>query len=119
MLQNTFIHIQGIGPKTEQRLWDSGLRDWDAILDDISIPISTGRKYLLEKGIEKSKQHLEDCNPGYFSKLLLSTNPTLGNNKIHAALSPTQAAEIWCKTSVIQNPSVTSSMKMSLISSPE
>jgi uncharacterized protein YprB with RNaseH-like and TPR domain len=72
MLQNTFIHIQSIGAITEQKLWEAGLSDWDAFSDDISISISTGRKYFLEKGIEKSKQHLEDCNPGYFSKLLAS-----------------------------------------------
>jgi len=72
MLQNTFIHIQSIGPITEQRLWESGLNDWDAFSDDISIPISTGRKYFLEKGIEKSRQHLEDNNPSYFSNLLPS-----------------------------------------------
>ena len=72
MLKNTFIHIQGIGAITEQKLWKSGLRDWDTFSDDISIPISTGRKYFLEKGIEKSRQHLENNNPSYFSKLLLS-----------------------------------------------
>ena len=72
MLKNTFIHIQGIGAITEQKLWKSGLRDWDTFSDDISIPISTGRRYFLEKGIEKSRQHLENNNPSYFSKLLLS-----------------------------------------------
>jgi hypothetical protein len=72
MLQNTFIHIQSIGAITEQKLWESGLRDWDSFSDESSIPISAGRKFFLEKGIEKSKQHLEDCNPGYFSKLLAS-----------------------------------------------
>ena len=30
MLTNTFVHIQGIGAITEQRLWDSGLRDWES-----------------------------------------------------------------------------------------
>jgi len=53
MLQNTFIHIQSIGAITEQRLWESGLRDWDAFTDDISIPLSGKRKYLLQKGIEE------------------------------------------------------------------
>jgi uncharacterized protein YprB with RNaseH-like and TPR domain len=72
MLQNTFIHIQGIGAITEQRLWESGLRDWDAISDDISIPIPAGRKYFLEKGIGESKRHLYQGNPGYFSNLLPS-----------------------------------------------
>ena len=70
MLQNTFIHIQGIGPITEQRLWESGLRDWDAFTDDISIPLSGKRKYLLQKGIEESRQYLYQNNPVYFSKLL-------------------------------------------------
>ena len=72
MLQNTFIHIQAIGAITEQRLWDTGLRDWDSFSDDISIPLSVGRKYFLEKGIEESKRHLYQDNPGYFSKQLPS-----------------------------------------------
>jgi hypothetical protein len=71
MLQNTFIHIQGIGTITEQRLWDSGLRDWDAFSDDISIPLSGSRKYLLKEGIGESKRHLKNNNPSYFSKVLI------------------------------------------------
>ncbi len=72
MLQNTFIHIQGIGAITEQRLWDSGLRDWNEFSDDISIPLSGSRKYLLKEAIGESKRHLYQDNPGYFSKLLAS-----------------------------------------------
>jgi len=67
MLQNTFIHIQSIGAITEQRLWESGLRDWGAFTDDISIPLSGKRKYLLQKGIEESRKHLYQNNPVYFS----------------------------------------------------
>ena len=70
MLQNTFIRIQSIGAITEQRLWESGLRDWDAFTDDISIPLSGKRKYLLQKGIDESRQHLYQNNPVYFSKCL-------------------------------------------------
>lgn len=29
MLENTFIHIPGIGPKKERNLWKSGIRTWD------------------------------------------------------------------------------------------
>ncbi len=72
MLQNTFIHIQGIGSITEQRLWELGLRDWESIDGDLQIPIPAGRKYLLKEGIGKSKRHLENNNPSYFSKLLPS-----------------------------------------------
>jgi len=70
MLQNTFIHIQSIGAITEQRLWESGLNDWDAFSDDISMPLSGKRKYLLKNGIDESRQHLYQNNPVYFSKCL-------------------------------------------------
>lgn len=70
MLQNTFIHIQSIGTITEQRLWESGLSDWDVFSDAISMPLSGSRKFLLKEGIGESKRHLDQGNPGYFSKLL-------------------------------------------------
>ena len=72
MLINTFLHIQSIGAITEQRIWDSGLRDWNSFSDDISIPLSDSRKYLLKSGIDESRQHLYKGNPVYFSKCLPS-----------------------------------------------
>jgi len=72
MLTNTFIHIQGVGAITEKRLWESGIRDWGSMNNEISIPLSAGRMYLLDKGIEESLDHLHRCNPSYFSKLLPS-----------------------------------------------
>ena len=72
MLQNTFIHIQSIGAVTEKRLWESGLRDWDEFSDDLLIPLSGKRKYLLQKGIDESRQHLYQNNPVYFSQCLLA-----------------------------------------------
>jgi uncharacterized protein YprB with RNaseH-like and TPR domain len=72
MLTNTFIHIQSIGAITEQRLWDSGFRDWDSFSGDLPIPIPASRKCFLEQGIGKSKRHLVNGNPAYFSKLLPS-----------------------------------------------
>ena len=70
MLQNTFIHIQSIGAVTEQKLWESGIRDWDAFSGDPSIPMSGKRKYLLQKGIDESRRNLDRNNPVYFSKCL-------------------------------------------------
>jgi len=70
MLRNTFIHIQGIGAITEQKLWESGLTDWDAFSNDLSISLSGKRKYLLKNGIDEPRQHLYQNNPGYFSKCL-------------------------------------------------
>jgi uncharacterized protein YprB with RNaseH-like and TPR domain len=70
MLTNTFIHIQGIGAITEQRLWESGISDWDSIDRNLPAPVSPNRKYFLLNGVEESKRHLDGCNPAYFSKLL-------------------------------------------------
>lgn len=32
MLESSFIHIQGVGPVTERRIWERGLHDWRALL---------------------------------------------------------------------------------------
>jgi len=70
MLTNSFIHIQSIGAITEQRLWESGIRDWASINNEVSIPLSAGRKYHLDKGIAESLEQFQRYNPSYFSKLL-------------------------------------------------
>lgn len=41
MLQHTFVHIPGIGAKTEQELWDLGVRSWEdatAVLFNPAVP---------------------------------------------------------------------------------
>ena len=72
MLQNTFIHIQNIGIITEKRLWQSGITNWQTISNDLPIPISAGRKRILEYGIEESQRHLANRNPSYFSNQIPS-----------------------------------------------
>ncbi len=70
MLTNTFIHIQSIGAITEQRLWESGIRDWDSFSSDLPIPISPGRQHFLLKGID-----------GFFAVLLWDEYQKTGNQK--------------------------------------
>jgi uncharacterized protein YprB with RNaseH-like and TPR domain len=72
MLKNTFIHIPGIGAVTEQRLWNSGITNWDIPFDNIQVPISPGRKMSIINGIEESRYHLDKNNPAYFAKKLPS-----------------------------------------------
>jgi len=72
VLTNSFIHIQGIGAITEQRLWESGIRDWDSLNGNVPVQVSPGRRHFLLKGIDESKKHLANHNPSYFSKLLPS-----------------------------------------------
>ena len=72
MLKNTFIHIPGIGIKTEERLWESGIRDWDYLMDDIPMPVSQRRRLAITEGIQESKRHLRDNNSLFFSDLIPS-----------------------------------------------
>ncbi len=72
MLKNTFLHIPGIGAITEQRLWNSGITDWDTSFDNTPVPISSNRKITITKGIKESKHHFDKDNPSFFSNLLPS-----------------------------------------------
>ena len=40
MLKNTFLHISGIGIKTEQRFWESGIHNWNDFTSDYPIRLS-------------------------------------------------------------------------------
>ncbi len=71
LLEGTYIHAQGIGRVTEQRLWDSGARTWDKFLaDPDSFPITRSQRALLLPVIEESVQRLEDEDFAWFAKLL-------------------------------------------------
>ncbi|VBB43925.1 conserved hypothetical protein [uncultured Desulfatiglans sp.] len=60
MLQNTFLHIQGIGPKTEKGLWRRGIRCWDDFLRRSGTVFSDARDRYIEEEIRRSADHLED-----------------------------------------------------------
>jgi len=36
MLRNTFVHLPGIGPHRERKLWNQGILDWDCFLEAAS-----------------------------------------------------------------------------------
>lgn len=70
MLTRTFIHIPGVGPKTERALWEQGCHDWDCFLGETryevhQVPYETAR---LE--IETSRANLETGVHQYFSRAL-------------------------------------------------
>lgn len=70
MLTRTFLHIPGVGPKTERSLWEQGCSDWDCFLGETrynlnQVPYETAR---LE--IETSRTNLEAGVHQYFSRAL-------------------------------------------------
>ncbi len=72
MIRNTFLHIQGIGSITENRLWSSGIESWDDIFRTGTVSLSPKRREHLKGQIRESQLHLQDNNPGYFANRLPS-----------------------------------------------
>jgi uncharacterized protein YprB with RNaseH-like and TPR domain len=68
MLEHTFIHIPGIGPKTEQGFWQRGIRTWRQFLDHEGAIISPRRDGFVCRELAVSLAHREDA--AYFSALL-------------------------------------------------
>ena len=54
MLENTFIHIPGIGSKTEENLWCRGIRTWRHFLDHGETIISPARDEFIVGELEAS-----------------------------------------------------------------
>ena len=72
MLKNTFVHIPGLGLKSEQRFWSSGIHSWDDLLRENLTRFSAQRRDFLKQGIEESLEQLSGNNPNYFGERLPS-----------------------------------------------
>jgi uncharacterized protein YprB with RNaseH-like and TPR domain len=66
LLENTFIHISGIGPKTEQLLWNRGIRTWQDFLDLKKPAFSLERDTVIRQELELSIKNRN--NLSYFAK---------------------------------------------------
>ena len=70
MLKNTFLHIPGIGNKTEQQFWDSCIHSWKDFTQNCPIRLSQSKIDTIIRSLEESRQHIKSNNPNYFSDLL-------------------------------------------------
>ncbi len=71
MLRQTFLHIPGVGPRTEERLWRAGIRSWDdfpARLGDARIRATVARR--IEAEIARSEDALRRGRYRYFASNL-------------------------------------------------
>ncbi len=69
MLSNTFIHIPGIGGKTERQLWAAGVLQWDDFVEPLPARIPRQKVNLIRDHLERSRAVLAE-RPGMFSDLL-------------------------------------------------
>lgn len=72
MLQNTFVHLPGVGAKTEQALWSAGIRSWDAFLDPSAsaLPFGKRKSEALRKYLDQCLVHLSGSNAAFFARTL-------------------------------------------------
>lgn len=66
MLRHTFCHIQGVGPRTERRIWDKGVHTWDYACDPDALPLSAGRSQMVARAAEESIRRLERGDAKWF-----------------------------------------------------
>ena len=72
MLKNTFIHVPGLGIKTEQRIWSFGVHSWDDLLSGGLSKFSPTRRDIVKASIEDSIEQLSNRNPNFFGERLPS-----------------------------------------------
>ncbi len=66
MLTQSFCHLPGVGPKTEQALWAAGIRSWDAVLENRSPSCRHVKQSWLPHLRESANRHRNE-ELGYFS----------------------------------------------------
>jgi hypothetical protein len=66
MLENSFIHIPGIGEATERRLWEEGIFDWQGFLRASRLPLSPGKEAIAREMLFKCLDHKWDAS--FFSE---------------------------------------------------
>lgn len=72
MLENTFCHINGIGEKTESRLWQAGVTDWRSWREVVGVSLSQRARMEIPWIFEQSLEALEENRPSFFSSRLKS-----------------------------------------------
>jgi uncharacterized protein YprB with RNaseH-like and TPR domain len=94
MLKNTFLHIPGIGIKTEQRLWKSGINEWDQFFTHLQIGIPPKTIDAMSEYIKESKNQMAFSNPNYFAERIPSTHhwrffPEFRNSTVYLDIETT------------------------------
>jgi uncharacterized protein YprB with RNaseH-like and TPR domain len=60
LLEHTFIHIPGIGPKTERHLWRNGILTWKQYLRNKKTPFSPVRDAFVRQNLEASIENRDN-----------------------------------------------------------
>jgi hypothetical protein len=72
MLEHTFCHIPGIGPKTERHLWRAGLHSWHAAAREPKLPLSASKADSVRRDSAESIVRLDAGDAPFFYRRLPS-----------------------------------------------
>lgn len=70
MLTQTFVHLPGIGPATERKLWNAGVHDWDRALAGLPSEFGPNRGERWATELEESRRALDSKDAYYFASRL-------------------------------------------------
>jgi uncharacterized protein len=74
MLKNTFVHVPGIGIKSEQKIWSSGIYSWDDLLIGECSLFNPVKRDRLKRSIEESHEQLSKFTPEFFEARMPSAH---------------------------------------------
>jgi len=64
-IENSFIPVEGVGERTERKLWAAGVTHWDDFAGDVVGPTTADR---IESFIETARDRLADDDATYFDR---------------------------------------------------
>ncbi|MDO9535674.1 MAG: ribonuclease H-like domain-containing protein [Bacillota bacterium] len=70
MIKQTFLHLSGIGEKTESNYWNRGINNWDDLENSLSSSVISKNSPILKNQIALSRKSFEKTEVSYFSKRL-------------------------------------------------
>ncbi|MDL5363775.1 ribonuclease H-like domain-containing protein [Halalkalicoccus sp. NIPERK01] len=73
-VENCFIAADGVGERTERKLWEAGLTDWDAFSAARSVPVGDARSAAIESFIRDARAELDRRNAAFFAERLPSAS---------------------------------------------
>lgn len=73
-VENCFIAVDGVGERTERKLWKAGVTDWDAFAETNSLPVGDSRAASIESFIERARPRLDGGDVAFFADRLPSAS---------------------------------------------
>ncbi len=66
MIENSFVHLPGIGHETERHFWSSGIRTWDDLENNLENVLGAKRALKIAKALSESRAAHQAGEYGYF-----------------------------------------------------